>query len=190
MNQASGVADEALIALGRIATPEAIAVLRQALATGSAENRTAAADACLVCAERLLAQGQRAEAIGLLEQVRLAEVPKHVRAAAVHSAILARPSGDLSFFVSQLKSEEPVLFTAALRASRHLQGREVTQALLTAWEQLPAARQALVIGARSTGTMPRCCPWCRRPPLPAPRRCVWRLSRRWRKWAMLPRRGC
>ncbi len=146
-DQASGVADEALIALGRIATPEAIAVLRQALATGSAENRMAAADACLVCAERLLAQGQRAEAIGLLEQVRLAEVPKHVRAAAVHSAILARPSGDLSFFVSQLKSEEPVLFTAALRASRHLQGREATQALLTAWEQLPAARQVLAIGA-------------------------------------------
>ena len=33
-------------------------------------------------------------------------MPKYVRAAAVHSEILARQSGDLSFFASQLKAEE------------------------------------------------------------------------------------
>ena len=55
----SELAAAALAALGRIATPEAVKTLRQALAEGPEALRPAAANACLVCAEQLLAKGGR-----------------------------------------------------------------------------------------------------------------------------------
>lgn len=54
---ASGAAKEALLALGRIATDEAIEVLRQALAKGPEPIRAGAAAACLLAAERQSADG-------------------------------------------------------------------------------------------------------------------------------------
>jgi HEAT repeat protein len=53
----SEAAPAALTALGQIATFEATETLQRALASGSAGVRGAAADACLVSVERLLAQG-------------------------------------------------------------------------------------------------------------------------------------
>ena len=52
----SEVACEALVALGQIATFEAIETLEQSLASDSAAVRNAAANACLVSVDRLLAQ--------------------------------------------------------------------------------------------------------------------------------------
>ena len=54
------VAGEALMALGRIATPEAAEILLRSLKAESAAIRAAAADAALTCAERLTAEGNRA----------------------------------------------------------------------------------------------------------------------------------
>jgi HEAT repeat protein len=145
----SGVQDEALAALGCIATPEAIQSLRQVLTDVSAESRLGAAHACLSGAERLLAQGKRAEAIALLDAVRGAKVPTPLQAAATYGAIVARQSSDLSLLGAQLKADDRVLFAAALRATRRLPGPEVTRALWAELEHLPPARRALVIGALS-----------------------------------------
>ncbi len=146
-DRTSGVSSEAMMALGRIANPDAVETLRQALTAGSAEVRAAAADASLTCAERLVAQGKRPEAIAMLDQVRQADLPKHVRTAAVYGMILARQSGDLSLFNAQLQSEDPAMFAVALRATRHLSGNEVIHALVAGLGRLSPARQALVIGA-------------------------------------------
>lgn len=88
------VADAAMSALGRIATPEAAAVLKQGLTADAAAARFSAADAGLICAERLLAEGKRADALAIYDGIFKAEVPKHVRAAAARGALLARkPTG-------------------------------------------------------------------------------------------------
>ena len=107
-----GVAEAAWAALGRIATPEAVQCLAAGAGGNSADSkvhttaeiRAAAAHASLACAQQLLIQGKRPEAIALLDQVRGADLPKHVRASATYDAILARQSADLSLFTAQLKA--------------------------------------------------------------------------------------
>ena len=55
--------------LGRIATPEAAAALKAGLASAGEALREFVADGCLSCAERLLAAGKKADALGLYETV-------------------------------------------------------------------------------------------------------------------------
>ena len=87
------VARAAARALGRIATPGVAKVLTETLGRAAAELRPAVADACLACAEALLAAGQRDEAAAMYQSVGAADLPKHFRVAAAHGAILARQPG-------------------------------------------------------------------------------------------------
>ncbi len=136
----------ALAALGQIATPEAIEALQQSLANDSAAVRAAAADACLVGAERLAAQGQREEAVRLYEAVRPADVPRPILAAATRGAILTRQSAGVPLLLEQLKADDD-MFGMALRTSRELPGSDVTQSLVAELDHLSPARQVLLIRA-------------------------------------------
>ncbi len=108
------VAAAALAALGRIATPQAVQTLQQALRTSAS---SVAADASLACAERLAAQGQTAEAVALLEAVRKAGVPKHCKLAAVRLAILLPQDAGLPLLVEQLSAADDDFFAAAIGAA-------------------------------------------------------------------------
>ena len=76
-------------ALGAIGGPTAARHLRVALAKSRDAARAAVADAGLVCAERLLAAGDRQGALALYETLSRSDMPKPVRMAARHSANLA-----------------------------------------------------------------------------------------------------
>jgi HEAT repeat protein len=88
------VARTAARSLGKIASPEAAKVLGDALATAPDALRPAVGDACLACAEALLAAGKRNEAAATYERVGKAELPKHFRVAAMQGLILARQPAD------------------------------------------------------------------------------------------------
>lgn len=77
-------------ALGKIGTPEAGEALKQTLAKAPDATRLAVADACLGCAEALLAQGNRTQAAAMYDCVGNAELPKHFRVAATRGAILVK----------------------------------------------------------------------------------------------------
>ncbi len=77
-----GAAEVALSALGRIATDEAVAAIRATLAEGPANLRIPAAHAALAAAEQLVKQGKGDAANALLEKVRAADMPPHLREAA------------------------------------------------------------------------------------------------------------
>jgi HEAT repeat protein len=79
----------AAAALGAIGGPAAARHLRDALGKTRDPARAAVADAGLVCAERLLAAGDRQGALAMYETLSRAEMPKAVRMAARHSANLA-----------------------------------------------------------------------------------------------------
>jgi hypothetical protein len=90
------VAKAAAAALGSIGSLAAERELRAALARTKAGLRMAVADACLICAERLLAEGQRTPALALYASLSAADIPKPVRLAAMQGVIreetsLARP---------------------------------------------------------------------------------------------------
>ena len=139
------VAPKALAALAEIATAEAVEALQQTLASDSARVRGAAAEASLLGADRLLAQGKRKEAAELCDAARRADVPPQLRAAATRGAILARQSAGTPLLLEQLKADDEDMFAMALRTSRELAGSDVTQSLIAELNHLPPARQTLVI---------------------------------------------
>jgi HEAT repeat protein len=128
-NPESGVAKEALLALGRIATEEASQFLRRTLADGTEALRPDTAAACLLAAEKQLADGRMDAAAVLYDAVRTAKVPAPCRAAATRGAILARKSAGPAFLIEQLRSDERVIRDVALMTIREMPGDSLAAAL-------------------------------------------------------------
>jgi len=84
------VAVAAAAALGSIGTVEAAKALRAFQPKAPAAMRPAVADACLACAERLLANGKKAPAQALYQALATTPQPKHVQLAAKRGLALAR----------------------------------------------------------------------------------------------------
>jgi len=139
------VASAAAAALGHIGGASATKALEQSLAGASAAVRPAVAEGCILCAERLLAEGKRDEAAKLYDAVRKADVPKQRLLEATRGAILARGTAGLPLLVEQLSSADKSLFGIGLRTARELPGREVTAALVSELGKAAAERQALLI---------------------------------------------
>jgi HEAT repeat protein len=76
------VAAAAAAALGAIGSPDAAKALSAFQAKAPKKLRLAAADAYLVCAERLLAGGKKAGAMAIYRALSKSGLPKHVQVAA------------------------------------------------------------------------------------------------------------
>jgi HEAT repeat protein len=83
------VARAAVCALGDIGTPEAAKALGAFAKKAPEGVKVAAADGCLVCAERLLADGKKADAIAIYKSLAGEGRPKHVRLAATRGLLSA-----------------------------------------------------------------------------------------------------
>ena len=83
------VASAAAVALGTIGTAEAGAALAKAVRKAPEGIKPTVTDACLACAEKLLAAGQRSEAATLYKAVDTEDQPRHVRLAAARGRLLA-----------------------------------------------------------------------------------------------------
>ena len=138
-------ASAAAVALGRIGGAAAVEVLEPLLAGGPAEVRPAAAEGCVLCAERFLADGNRAEAVRLYDAVRKADVPQQRRLEAIRGAILARQAAGVPLLVEQLKSPDKALFRIGLSTARELPGGEATDALVALMGETTPDRQALLL---------------------------------------------
>ncbi|MFB3826184.1 MAG: HEAT repeat domain-containing protein [Bryobacteraceae bacterium] len=86
------VAQAAAATLGRISGPQATKALQAGLARIKGPARSAVAAACLVCAEGLMAQGDRKGALALYDALSRPDMPKSVRLAAMHNIIAAETS--------------------------------------------------------------------------------------------------
>lgn len=142
---ASEAAPAALLALGRIGGAEATAALTEALAQGQAERRAAAAEGCLLVAEREAAGGHAAEARRLRDGVRGADVPLPLRLAATRGAILAGGEDAVPLLIAQLRSDDPDFHDLALRAAREVPASSLVPALVAELDRLPPDRQASVL---------------------------------------------
>jgi HEAT repeat protein len=81
------VARAAASSLGKIGGGASMKELQSALPKTKGPVRSAVADASLVCAERLLATGQRDQALAFYASLTASDVPKPVRLAAMHGII-------------------------------------------------------------------------------------------------------
>jgi HEAT repeat protein len=143
----SGVAREALLALGRIATDESIEVVRDALIQGSETNRTDAAAACLLAAEKRFADGHDNSAMALYDAVRQTSIAPSYRAAATRGAIVARRTKGIPLLVEQLRSDDRVLRHAALTSIREIPSDALANALNAELSQASVELQVQLLTA-------------------------------------------
>lgn len=141
------VASAAAVALGHIGTAPAAKVLRESLAGAPAKVRSAVAEGCILCAERLLAEGKAAEASAIYDAVRKAEVPKQRLLEATRGAILSRQNEGIALLLEQFRSPDKGLMQIALATAREFPGKEVDAALAAELPKAPPERAALLIAA-------------------------------------------
>ncbi|MBL8892439.1 MAG: HEAT repeat domain-containing protein [Planctomycetaceae bacterium] len=142
------VASAAAIALGKVGGQQAAALLVAALPVATEPHvRSAIAQGCVLCAERMLADGQHAESAILYDLVRGADMPMQRRVEATRGAILARQQKGIPLLIETLHSPERKLFQIGLATARELSGNDVDQALADQLDKLPSERAALLITA-------------------------------------------
>jgi HEAT repeat protein len=139
------VVSSAAAALGQIGNEPAADFLRQALADGPAGVRPAAAEGCVLCAERFLAEGNAELAAAIYDEVRHADVPRPRILEATRGAILARKQDGIPLLVEQLRSSEKDLFQLALSTAREFPGDRIDQALADEIPKVEPQRAALVV---------------------------------------------
>ena len=135
----------AAVALGRIGGETAVAALRQRLTAEPAEVRSAAAEGCILCAERFLAQAKRAEAAKLYDEIRAAHLSPILILEATRGAILARGAEGVPLLVKELRSADKRHFALGLTLARELPGQEATAAIAAELDRATAQRQSLLI---------------------------------------------
>jgi HEAT repeat protein len=146
-NSDAEVASAAAVALGRIGSADATRLLRESLATAPEGVRSAVAEGCVLCAERLLADGNADEAAALYDEVRAADVPKQRILEATRGAILARQQDGVPLLLEQFRSPDKSRFQLALSTAREFPGDQIDQALSDELARATPERAALLIQA-------------------------------------------
>jgi HEAT repeat protein len=139
------VVSAAAVALGKIGGEAAAKSLRQALASAPAPVRSAAAEGCVLSAERFLAEGNAAVAVAMYDEVRKAEVPRQRILEATRGAILARKEEGIPLLVEQLRSPDKALFQIGLTTAREFPGRKADEALAAELERATPERAPLLV---------------------------------------------
>lgn len=134
----------AAVALGKIGNAPTAAILNRALASSKSDTRAAVAEGAILCAERLMADGELAGATRLYDAVRKADVPKPRRLEATRGAILARGTDGVALLMEQLRSPDKATLSIALRTARELPGGEVADALGAELDRSTPERQVLL----------------------------------------------
>jgi len=141
------VASAAAVALGKIGNDAAAKTLRQSLAGAPDAVRSAVAEGCILCAERLLADGKDSDAAAIYDEVRKSKAPQQRILEATRGAILARKAEGIPMLVELLRSEDKRAFRLGLTTARELGGTQVADALATELVQASPQRGALLLMA-------------------------------------------
>jgi HEAT repeat protein len=139
------LAESALIALGRIGSRDALRMLEAALAQGNPGRRAAAAEACLIAAERQAREGKNAIALALYEKIRGAELPLPLRVSATRGAILLPGERGAALVIEQLHSPELAMRDMALLTIRELRDSKLTPRLVAELDRLGPEMQTLLV---------------------------------------------
>jgi HEAT repeat protein len=143
----SEIVAAAAVALGSIGNEESSESLRKALVAEKAVARTAIAEGCVLCAERLLAGGKADVAIAIYEDVRTSDVSSQRVLEATRGAILARQQEGLPLLIELFQSPEKSMFQLALGTAREFPGDKVDKALAVQLAKATPDRAALIIQA-------------------------------------------
>ena len=133
-------------ALGRLGGAESAEILQNTLAHAGTD-KTAIADACLVCADELIAAGKSDAAKSLYAAVAKQDLPKYLQVAVRRGQLRLLGAQAKDLLIEQIRSTDEEFFNLGLAAARDVPGPEMTAALAAEVERLPPQRQALLITA-------------------------------------------
>jgi HEAT repeat protein len=144
-------------ALGKIGGDAAVEALQKALAStqGNISGgalapgclRAEVADACLTCAERLLAEGQNAAAAALYAQLSGPNETEQVRMAALRGTVLTNPEKNVSTVCAALTGGDPALEAVAVQLVPEVPGAAATEQFAQCLGKASAPVQTLLLGA-------------------------------------------
>lgn len=146
-NDDAATASAAAIALGRIGNEECTKQLRAALATSTKDVRSAVAEGCVLCAERLLAADDAATAVAIYDELRNADLPMQRIIEGTRGAILARGDDGIPLLMEAFQSDNKKMFQLALGTVRDFPGSAVDKALATEMMKAPPQKAALIVQA-------------------------------------------
>lgn len=141
------VASAAAVALGHIGNDAATKSLRAGLASVSDNVRSAVAEGCVLCAERLHSKGDTVVAAEIYDEVRNADVPKQRILEATRGAILARSQKGIPLLLELFQSKDKAMFQLALGTVREYPGNTVDPFLPEEVSRTTPDRAALIIQA-------------------------------------------
>ncbi|MHC4532787.1 MAG: HEAT repeat domain-containing protein [Planctomycetota bacterium] len=165
-NETSPEAKSATLrALGQIGTMLAAEVLKESINHAPQEGLPDVYEGLFRCAERFAQEDNRNAAIEIYDLLRNQDASHQVRAGALRGAILARGNkGDiprrpgetlqryirrrndgLALLLEHLRSDDYILFSAAVQTAQELTGTGITKALTIELNNLPADNQILVL---------------------------------------------
>lgn len=146
-NDDAQVASASAVALGRVGNDVCTKTLRTALATSPENVRSAVAEGCVLCAERLLAAGDAVTATAIYDEIRDADVPLQRVIEATRGAILARGEAGIPLLMETFQSDRKQMFQLALGTVRELPGGAVDKALAAEMLKASPGRAALIVQA-------------------------------------------
>ena len=132
-------------ALGKIGGAEAVKALADARGSADDKLKSVAADAYLLCADRLLAEKKTAEAASIYQDMFKPTEAKHVQMAALRGIVASGGEKTLPLLTELLTGNDTEMQAAALRFVREVSGPETTKALTGLLPKLPAATQAMLL---------------------------------------------
>ena len=135
----------AVRALGSIGTPAAAEVLQSGLDHAPPEGRLSLYEGLFRCAELMAVEGHRDKATEIYDQLCEQDAPHQVRGGALRGAILVRGKEGLPLLRKNLRSDDYILFSAAVQAAQEMPVARVTKVLTAALDKLPADNQIVVI---------------------------------------------
>jgi HEAT repeat protein len=107
--------------------------------------RSAAAEGCILCAERLLADGQASAAAAVYDDVRGADLPEQRILEATRGSIVSRGADGIPLLVEQIRSSEKSRFEIALMTARELPLGAVIDAFSGEVLTAPPERAAIIV---------------------------------------------
>ncbi len=149
-----GVADAAITALGKIGGDQTRKILSEARAKGDPDLRLLATDAYLRCAEQLVAEGKKEQAIAIYKELaaaqsagRLTAEPAIIRSAAVRGLAEVGGKDSAGLVVAALRDGDRTVRTVASGCVRTMQGEGVTELFAAEISRIPSDHQVLLLGA-------------------------------------------
>jgi len=142
----AAIAQAAIDALGRIAGADATRALAKVKNRAPASLHPAWADAYLLCADKLVAEGEGDKAATMYAEL-LEDDLARIRIAAFMGFTTAAPTDGLPKVLAALKGDDVALREAATICVRNMEGAAVTQAVVKALPELTPSSQALGLNA-------------------------------------------